>query len=687
MAVKSKAPNQSAIPYEILKSSEYQLITRIDAEFERARDVDHMNRERNFRNRRAYFAVDSGQWATDDLRKLNDAKRHASQFNISGPKIDILAGELLNEKYDHDFRPIEGVRDSLVQAVNDTWYADKELCRYNDQIGMVIKDGLLYSGDLKMKISRKFNSLGNIYFERVQPGYLLRDPYWISDNDADCEKCWEVYHLDAIKIKRDYGISGPIIDQAVEMLQNFGGQYEDADDSFNQRMQLQTIGHLYRVIEYHWMETFNTTRIVGQKLNSDRWITFPITEDKARLEQFMVQNKIDPETMMDADYDDRIHRFAIICPQISQTKVLREGMGKIQCKRLPYFQFTANREGGKNKGIMDDLIDVQETINKRESKLTDLIETATGGGKLMNRDLFKTPDERTEFMQRANDPSYVGWVDGDELTNEKAVHYLNTNMYPSTLINQLERMYDLGDRVSKVPASMSSRSESANESGILHSQKMAVARLGNVTLFDRVKSFRHDIGEAYFEQWPWAYKGARREFSTRDGKHKTVLNERVFNEKEAKWYIRNRPDQVPRCSVIITEKPSSPSIASAKQTKFGEFYNLAVQSKQTEYANFFFSEILKTEDFDDEATAELDVLRAMNKARNFKRLETEVANMDASGKQAAFAGAQAMFSLSQLMNAQQQQAQAQQQAPVSEIPEEEVAPIELPSQAPGGVQP
>jgi len=671
-------PNQSKLPYAILKSSDYQKITTTDAEFERARDNDHLNRERCYTNWRAYHAVDGGQWPTQDIVKLNDVNRHAAQFNIIAPKVDTLSGELLSERYDHDYKPVEGVRDSLTKAVADTWHADKELCRYEEQIEKVVTDGLVYGGDMKMMISHKYNSLGNIFFKRVEPGYLVRDPYWRTDDDSECEKAWEVFYMDGIELKRKFGISNAIVDTAVDHLQNFGGDYEHPDNNFNKRIQLQTIGHLFRVIEYHWMETLKTTRIVGQKLNSDRWLPFPITEDKAKLKDFMFQNKIDPHTMMPTEYDDPIHKFRIICPQVELTKVLREGMGKIQVKRLPYFNFSAGRAFGQNKGIVDDIIDIQETINKRESKLTDLVSTATGGGKLANRDLFKTPDEQAEFEKRANDPSYVGWVDGDELTNNRALHYLNTNQYPSTLINQLERMWDVIDRVSRVPAAMSARSESANESGILLARKLAVARLANVTLFNRLKAFRHSLGEAYFEQWPWAYKGLRREFSTKDGKHNVVLNERVFRPEEGKWYIRNRPDQVPRCTVIITEKPTSPSVAMAKQAKFGEFYNMAVQAKQVEYANFFFGEILKTETFDDEAEAQLEVLTMLNKVRNFKRIETEIKNMDAAGSQAVLAGEQAMMSLKQLQATGQAQPG---EVPVSEVPEEEVAPVEFPSQA------
>ena len=670
--------NVSKLPYKLLKSSEYQKITMTEAEFNRAFDNDYANRERCYNNWRAYHAVDGGQWSKTDLIKLSDMHKDARQFNIIAPKVDTLAGELLSERYDHDFKPIEGKRDSLTKAVQDTWYADKELCRYEEQIEAVVTDGLVYAGDMKMMISYKYNSLGNIYFKRVEPGYLVRDPYWRSNDDSECQKCWEIFYMDAIELKRKFDLSNALVDSAVEQLELFGGDYENPDNNFNRRIQLQTIGHLYRVIEYHWMEVLKTKRIIGQKLNSDRWITFPITDDKARLEDFMVRNKIDPMTMMSAEYEDPIHKFRIICPQIEITKVLREGVGKIQIKRLPYFQFTVGRFAGQNKGIVDDIYDIQDTINKREGKLTDLISTATGGGKLANRDMFKTPDERADFERRANDPGYVGWVDGDEITNNRAIHYLNTNQYPSTLVNQLERMWDVIDRVSKVSAAMSSRSESANESGILLARKLAVNRLANITLFNRLKKFRHDLGEAYFEQWPWAYKGVSREFTTRDNKHRTILNERIFNEEEGKWYIRNRPDQIPRCTVIITEKPNSPSVAMAKQAKFGEFYNMAVQAKQVEYANFFYGEILKAEEFDDEAEEELKAMRLLNKIRNFTRIETEIKNMTAAGSQAELAGAQAMQALKQLIAGMQ--SPQQEGLPVSEVPEDEMAPVEFPSQ-------
>jgi hypothetical protein len=417
------------------------------------------------------------------------------------------------------------------------------------------------------------------------------------------------------------------------------------------------------------METLQTRRIMGQKMNSNRWYNFPITKDKEVLKEFMFRNKIDPESMTDYDYQDKIHKIAIICPQITNTQLLANGISKIQCKRLPFFHFTVDRTFGKDKGIIDDVIDLQRTINKRESKITDMISTATGGGKIVNWDLFKNPEDRQKFLDNANDPAYIGWGDGDEMTKDRAMIYLNSNQFPSTLVDQLQRMYDIVNIISKVPAAMAAMTEGANESGILYERKLQIAQLGTLILDRRVENFYKSAIEAYLEQWPLAYKGFSREFSTRDGKHKIELNRRVFNYEEGRYYIQNRPEEIPRCSVILTKSANSPTNAMRKQAKFSELYNLATKANQADDAEFLWQKILDTEDWSDEDKAEYEELKLMKKIKRYKRMEAEIANFDATAKQAM------LVSLQSVMQLQQLTAPAPTQ--ISEVPEEDVPqPIE-----------
>lgn len=648
------------------------MINRIDAECQRAITFQQKDIDRAYRNWGVYSGVESKQWDPDDVKKLSDQDRQAAQFNISTPKVDTLTGSLIAEKWDVDFKPAEGNRTSLTEAPLETYYSDKELCNYQKHIADVIKDGLVISGDLEMTFSRKFSPMGNICFRRCQPGFLVRDPHWRSDDDSECEKAWQIFHLSALTIHRLWPhIKSPLIESALQHERKYGDEYMNTSDNFNDQLSYETKGNLYRVIKYHWMETLSTTRIMGQKMNSNRWYNFPITKNKDILKEFMFRNKINPESMIPHNYEDKIHYVAIICPQITNTQLLAKGVSKIQCKRLPFFHFTVDRSFGKDKGIIDDVIDLQRTINKRESKITDMISTATGGGKIVNWDLFKKPEERTKFLDHGNDPNYIGWGDGDEMTKDRAMIYLNSNQFPSTLVDQLQRMYDVVNVISKVPAAMAAMTEGANESGILYERKLQIAQLGTLILDRRVEHFYKTVMEAYLEQWPLAYKGLSREFSTRDGKHKIVLNKKVFNEAEGRYYIQNRPEEIPRCSVIITKAVNSPTNAMRKQAFLSELYNLATKANQVDDAEFLWEKILDTADWSDEDKAEFEELKLMKKIKRYKRMEADISNLDASSKQAMLISMQSVLQMQQL-TAPPPQPQ------ISEIPEEEIPqPVEM----------
>jgi len=665
--------------YEFVKSSGYEKILKIESEFDRALDADSRNRERSYVNWRAYFGVDGGQWPTKILQQLNDEDRHAASFNIIQSKVDTLAGSLASEIYDADWIPIEGSRNSLTEGLKDSYYADSELCEYDKHMSDVIRDAMIYCGDLKMVMSKDHNPLRNIAYKRVTPGFLVRDPYWISLDDKDCMRAWEIFHLSAIEIRDKYGIRNPRIDAEIRNWQRMGGEYPlEEYDSFDyrHRIRLHSRGHLFRVIEYHWMEPVQTTRLMGKKINSQRWIPFPITNQKEKLEAYMIKNKIDPTTLAEHPYEDKIHHVTTICPTLTQTELLEDGISVVQPKRLPYFHFTANRAMGVDKGIVDDIIDIQETINRRESKLTDMIGTATGGGKLVNKDLFKTAEQRRRFEKEANNPGYIEFVEGEELSKERSIHYLNSNQFPSTLINQLERMWDIVDRVSKVPAAMDAMSESANESGILFERKLQVSRMGLMTISNNLKNFRHSLAEAYYEQWQLAYNGPEREFATRDGRHRVTLNRRVFNADDGRLYIENRPDQIPRCHVVVTESKNSPNRMLSNRAIYSDLYNLSAQANpQSPYTSFFYRRLLETMPLSDSDKAELESISFFEKIKDRKRMEAEIANLDATSKQAALMGLQAMMQIENM-------GRGQEVLPAAQIPEEDIPQQASPGEVP-----
>jgi len=660
----------SILPQIVTTSQEEVLITLSDCEF--AIRADEKNRERCYWNWKNYFAVDGTQWKDLTRNKLIGQNRHAAQFNIIGPKVDAMAGSLMQEETDLDWKPMDGIRNSLTESLKTGYYVDSEIANYPKNFEAVIRDALIYLGVLKVQMSDRHDPLFNIVMRRMEPGFVVFDPYWISDEDDECENAYEIFHLSAEEIMRRYDISNPLLEQEVLEHRKTGFRYYEQTRNPNELVLLMRKGHLHRVIEHHYMENLETTRLIGQRLDSTRYITFPITTDKAAKEHYMLTNHIDPFTILETPYTDRIHKLKTIAPDIVHDKCLEKGTSKTQIRRLPYIQLTANRAFGQNKGIVDDLVDIQQTINKRESKLTDLISVATGGGKLVNKDLFLDPKAMKRFLERANDPSYTEFVNGDEMVKGKTIEYINSAQYPAEIINQLMRMWDIVDRVSKVPAALEAISDNPNESGVLFERKLQVARVNTITLVNRIRDFMKKCAEAYYHQFQLAYNGPERTMSTSDGSRETVLNKRVYNPSNGKVYIQNRPDMMPRCHVIATESRSAPNRKIRDRAIFSELYNLSTQTNP-EYASFFFELLLETMDLDEEHKQRLKEISALQKIRDKTKIQTEIANLISQSKQADFAGAQAQVGLQQLMA----QLGQQPEVPTQQVPEDEV-PQELP---------
>jgi len=654
--------------FSLRRSSSAEKLLYIEAEYDRARM--HMDKafQRSYENWRMYFGIEYGQWWADDITRLNSEKRHPEQYNIVQPKVDTLAGAIASEKYEMDLRPIEGRRNSLIEAERDSFYADKELCNFEWSIGQVIKDAMVHSGELKMtKVFDKTPHFGNIAFQREQPGYVVRDPNWTSNDDKDCRKLWEIFFMTAEQVSQVYGIESQQIRNEIMLSGMHGHDYEEPEMDFTQKISRSYYGSLHRVIEFHWMEKIKVKRLQGQKVDAVNWVPFPITKDENVLEEFIVRNQIDPNTLQEVDYEDDIHMVSAICPTLVIDKVMTEGPGLMQPKRLPYYHLAANREMGMDKGIVDDIADSQRTINRNQVKISDLIATATGGGKLFARGLFKTPEEIQEFKDRANDPSYNKDVDDDAL-RDNPIHYLNTNQYPSTLIKQFESMWEITDRVSKVPAAMEAMSQSTNESGILFERKLQVARLGLITVNTNVLKWRHDIAEGYYWQWQIdpGYNSVEREQSTRDGRHRVILNERVF--KDGKWFVRNIPSQIPRSTVMITESKYSPNKILKDRALFQDLYNSAIQQNPNSiYTSWFFGKILDTMELNEQDRSELDMIKDLQQKLDLARIETEQSGLEANKQQSILASIQALMERQRLTGGEEQQ----EEIPISEIPEED----------------
>lgn len=651
-------------PYKL--RSDFELVQKVEFEWRAAFNAYKSQFERCERNWKAYSGKDGGAWDDKDLDRLNKEDRIATVFNITRPKVDAFTGSQLADLWDFDWVPIEGPRNALTEKVKDSYYIDKEMMNYDYHISETLLDGNVFAGEIKMEMTSPHEGLPRIKFCHKQQPFVLRDPYWISRDDSDCESLWDVYHLSPVQLYNIFHPKGQIVRDALRRYKLMGGDWRDEEQIFDQAAR-ELKGHMLRVIEHHWLEIQHTTRAVGRQLGNYRLIPFPLTEDKAKLRAFKEANNIDPLSIFEMPIRRRVHKVTTVCPSLLRDALLENGYSNVQCGRLPYFQYSPARIGGRNLGIVDYIYDVQQTIDKREAKLTDLIETSQGGGKMVNADAFRDPEDVRRFQKDGNDPSAIFMMNGEEMRTSRLIEYVNSNQYPAQIVNQLERMYSLADRVSSVPLAMESMTQSASEPAALYDRKLQVLRIATMLITKRVQKFMSDMAEAYLLQWQRAYTGVRREYTSRDGKRQVILNNRVV--KDGKIMVENVPMLAPRCSVFVTESEQSLNRMTSNRILYEALINKVAQS-HPELATLMIHAYLRTMPMDDKMKSKMEWVERLQTVRDLSKIKSDIAQLDAATAQSVYQ----MLEASGGIEALQQQMQNPQQAPeaqVEALPEEE----------------
>ena len=638
-----------------LKSSSLETVTDVSQLYDKWINSIVGHRAREYRNWRAYSGVDAGQWTEEDIENLKNEGRDPDQFNIIQRRVDVLQGNEMTQIWDFDWVPVEGQRSSGTEAIKETYYCDKELMNFDTAIEQTIKDGLIYRGTIEMNISKKYNPAGNINLERLTPGYYFWDPYWMTDDDNDCEQFIKVGYFNAKQIKRIWNKTGSRVRIEVNNLEQSNGDYEVKDFDLMSDVTRETKGHLMRVIEKSYLEHEKKERLYGWTYNQDGFghiVPFPETEEKEYIQKFAEANDIQIEDTFIAPHERRILKTITVCPQLIEEGLLVDDKRhEVQVNRLNRFHFSYNRAYGVDKGIVDDLYDLQKNINRREAKETDIIETSTGGGKLINENIFKTPAQKARFMEQSNDPSYREFIDGDELEKGvSAIIDLHSPQMPGAGLD-LGRMYQLADTLSPVTTAQTGTQESAATSGVLFERQLAVSRIGQLPLDKRIKKMMNDIGEAYFYQWQITYDGVPREFSTRDGEHSVFLNEIMYDSTGRKG-TRNQPSYTPRSRVIVTESPKSETWQMRKRFFYADLLKFIPQNYQSQIS-FIIGIIIKTLDVSDKEKSEFESLMKMQQFKDMMSSVTELANMQAGTDQAKLTSMQAQMMMQQMMQQMQ----------------------------------
>jgi len=605
----------------------------------------------------AYMDLNGSQWDRKKLQKLKNEEREAKSFDIIGPKTDTLAGALISELPDMDWTPVEGQRTSATEAVRDSWYIDKELTNSDYELMLTFRDGLVHVGWCQLGECLKYGK-PTVGLKRKIPGFFIPTAHWIQESDNDLDVGFNIAYQTPDQLKFKYKTKIAEIDESIKIIRRQGHE-ELPSNAYEQRRRY--VGHIadhYKVIEKHWLDKIETSRLVGAKIEVNpvtgeptghvRWVPFPVTKDRSKLEHFAAINQIAWETVEDTPYPDVVHMVTTIVPDLDRSIVLENAKSKIQVGRLPFYHFTVSRYNGRNKGIVASMLDTQRTINERESLINELISKANGGSDLVDENIFKDPKDKEKFTKNANKVGYKHFVDMDQSKSGQPIVNVRSNQYPSQVLDQIGRMYDqVLPLVSRVSDSMSAISQSG-KSGILFEREIQVNRIGNLLMDKGIKQMMDNIAEGYFYQWQISYAGFQKEVTSRDGKKKTVLNEH-FTDSAGREMIRNAVGYVPRCRALVTESTKSPTYQLRYRMIYAEILEKINPELNPEHFSFVFNKFMSTLDLPEKDKAELEAVNRMMETRIKMSFVRDIVTVHAQTKEASLASASADMQLQQLL--------------------------------------
>ena len=642
--------------------SDASLVMKIDNEFQESLRASYLDMELMYTSWNAYFNVEGSQWEKDKLLRLKSQGRDARSYDVISPKVDTLAGALISELPDIDWVPVEGQRTTATDAIKDSWYSDKESTNSEYELMLTIRDGLVHCGWCQLIETTKHGK-PSIGIKRIMPGFFVPSSYWIQESDRDLDCGFKVAYLTPEQLKYKFKSKSYEIEQAISIIKSAGHEELPSNAYEQRRRYVGKIADHYQVIEKHYTEYVETSRLVGAKVEIDpytgnptgqvRWMPFPVTTNREEIEHFAFVNQVNWDTVDEVPYTDIIHKVQTIVPELAKYIVLEDGKSKIQTKGLPFYSFTVSRFNGRNKGIVASLLDPQRTINERESLVTELISKANGGSSLVDESVFKDVRDRDKFIKNANKPGYHHAVDFSQSKNGNPIVNIGGAQYPSTVLDQIGRMYDVClPLISRVSDSMSAKTESG-KSGVLFEKELQVNRIGNLLMDKRIKQMMDGIAEGYFFQWQIANMGIEREVTSRDGKRKTKLNEH-FVGSNGQELIRNSVGSIPRCRAIVTQSTSSPMFQMRNRMIYFDLLNSVSPETSPEHFNFVFNKFFNTLDLPEKDKAELEALNRMTDIKSKMRFVQDITGIHAGTKMASVEAANADLQLVQLMGQMQQ---------------------------------
>jgi len=667
---------------EVMEAKSPAVITKTtmrtrSSDFEMVRDIEQINdgwvranernQERYFDNYRMYVDIDGGSWDRKDYAELRRLRRHPVSIPIASQKIRTLAGSIQTEKFDFEFQPLKVTESTLTKGIKYWYYADKEQYNYDYVDNEILIRGLGAGiGISEMVIKYDIRKTGAISFISTLLGSVIKDPYWWSNDLKDWKRAIKHAWMTAQEQLDYFEISDPQLEQQAYMDKRGGEVYEPMGDvDFLERVP-HRYGSRMLVIEYRWLEPYRTTRLYGKV--GGKWIPFPLEIDEKEARKWKNFYGIESaEDIREYPYEDEVLKFSTICPQGTRAILAREVTHDVQCGFIGFFPFSACREMGVDKGIMDAYKDIQRTFQYRESKKDDILASIGMGQIAVDKNALEA-GQIDELKQNITKADYMMEVDGDP---SKVFGKIPMGEVPQGIWQDIAGMIDLFDRVSPVTPAMEGAT-TKGEAGITLEMRHTITKLGSLIYYDNWQNHLMTKAEAWYNQARITYKGLHEEIPRNDQPGTIEFNSPLGNGQ----YL-NSVEELPRARVIVTLAKTSPTEQASKRYMYFDMAKMLSANPQIAIEQFriVMNKMIQTLELTPEERMKYTMIAEIQEQNDIIKLFTERESLLSTMLQSKVGQAQAQMMLQQLQGNLQQAMQQGGGGGGGEVPESISAPV------------
>lgn len=499
-------------------------------------------RRRERENWRRYDATEFGQWNEQAISQLVEEGRAPHTFNFSKRSVDVIAGSELADTQDVHFETEYGEKNQISIAMEMLYKEDRELGNYLADLTEFVRAGFIYRGWLECFKDRTRDPRGRVGLRYMAPDRIVVDPDWNTRKVNDNKQIFITAWMTAEEIKDRWGKSSPEIEAAIkqrnELLSSANGSIQETDKVFDSSPEsYDQQNGLFLVTSKLWL-----LKTPKQKLfDADKSEVLP-DMDPEDMQLFMQSSKMlgmNVQMVEDVSTTCMVKTFA---PGLSLNLSIESGRHPIQINGYPLFAFSCDSINGRPNTPMDQLKDVQEALNKRESTITHILMTQSNNTLMVETDAVENPDQIQELGKKTKRPGAILEVNPDTNRQNK-IKYLDRGNPPTDFLNAAEHMRSMAtDLTTAVPAIQGVGAE--GESGVLYQAKVAQALVGMIIPKKNLKAALQEIGNGWFM--------AVRKIMTYPFVLASPDQNWKFNMPGGIWM-----EEIPRMRVTITTSPTS----------------------------------------------------------------------------------------------------------------------------------